>query len=203
MASRGNTTSTTPSFDSRLGHAEHDRGRFVLGDGETAVALEQAQAQGSVVAHACENDGHGSPGKPIGRRAKQIVDGRPAVVLGRIVGDLDAGYRIRAGHQAHLPAARRNQAPSRLRTCRRPLPRAHASCTCSDRLSASDCVKMGGMCWTTAMGTPRSLGKSGSRRASAAGPPGRHADEHNLWTERRAPGQSFPEPAGLVAASDE
>ena len=104
-----------------FGHAVDHAAGLVLGDDKTTVALEQAQAERSVAAHAGENDGHGAPRETVGRRAKQVVDGRPAVVLGRIVGELDAPAGCPADSQPHLPAARAQCKPCWARETRRAL----------------------------------------------------------------------------------
>ena len=63
-----------------LGHAEHDAGRLILGDGHGPLAAQRQQPGRAVLAHAGEQHADRLPASGGGDRAEQLVGRRPVQV---------------------------------------------------------------------------------------------------------------------------
>jgi hypothetical protein len=74
-------------LDGGAGHSENDAGVFVFGEGVTACLFDGLHAEGSVGAHPGEDDGEESVTGGVGGGAEEDVDGGPAIVHGRGLGE--------------------------------------------------------------------------------------------------------------------
>ena len=74
-------------LDGGARHSENDAGVFVFGESVTACLFDGLHAEGSVGAHPGEDDGEEFVTGGVGGGAEEDVDGGPAIVHGRGLGE--------------------------------------------------------------------------------------------------------------------
>lgn len=93
------------------GHSPNGAGGFVLGENDATLIANQARAGKTIGAHAGEDDGEHTRAVDAGRAAKECVNCRPAMILGRVLVEVKGGRCARpgGGYDFHMPVAARDE----------------------------------------------------------------------------------------------